>query len=139
MPRVKRLLDAGEISLTSRFITCDPLPFFEFVALEKSAKLILTDSGTCQEEAALFGVPCLVMRRETERPETFETGCVSFISPFPAEDNVLGGVLENAGRTMSLGDGHTSERILNDLVDKLERDDLFMNPFIFSYVGWHYS
>lgn len=55
-----------------RFV--DPLGFFDFVRLEQSAFCILSDSGTVQEEACIFGVPNVTMREVTERPETIEAG-----------------------------------------------------------------
>ena len=54
-----------------------PIPamrFFEFVQLEKHAALVLTDSGTVQEECAIFQVPVITIRDTTERPETVEAG-----------------------------------------------------------------
>ncbi|MBP7475340.1 MAG: UDP-N-acetylglucosamine 2-epimerase (non-hydrolyzing) [Pyrinomonadaceae bacterium] len=50
------------------------LGFFEFVKLEKNALAVLTDSGTVQEECAIFGVPNVTIRDVTERPETIECG-----------------------------------------------------------------
>ncbi len=55
-----------------RFI--EPLGFFDFVRLEQSAFCILSDSGTVQEEACIFGVPNVTLREVTERPETIECG-----------------------------------------------------------------
>jgi len=52
----------------------DPLGFFDFVKLEKNAKLVFTDSGTVQEECCIFGVPNVTVRDVTERPETIEVG-----------------------------------------------------------------
>src|SRR5205814_451087 len=52
----------------------DPLGFFDFVKLEKNARLVLTDSGTVQEECCIFGVPNVTVRDVTERPETLEAG-----------------------------------------------------------------
>jgi len=51
-----------------------PLGFFDFVRLEKNALAVLTDSGTVQEECAIFGVPNITVRDVTERPETIECG-----------------------------------------------------------------
>ncbi len=50
------------------------LGFFEFVKLEKNALAVMTDSGTVQEECAIFGVPNVTIRDVTERPETIECG-----------------------------------------------------------------
>ena len=51
-----------------------PLGFFDFVKLEKNAYAVLSDSGTVQEECAIFGVPNVTLRDVTERPETIECG-----------------------------------------------------------------
>jgi UDP-N-acetylglucosamine 2-epimerase len=51
-----------------------PLGFFDFVKLEKNALAVLTDSGTVQEECAIFGIPNVTLRDVTERPETVECG-----------------------------------------------------------------
>ena len=51
-----------------------PLGFFDFVKLEKNSLAVLTDSGTVQEECAIFGIPNVTLRDVTERPETIEAG-----------------------------------------------------------------
>lgn len=56
-------------------ITCIPsVPFSEFVELQKRASVIVTDSGTVCEEAALLRVPCVIIRETMERPELFDYG-----------------------------------------------------------------
>jgi UDP-N-acetylglucosamine 2-epimerase (non-hydrolysing) len=52
----------------------EPLGLFEFVALERKAHCVLTDSGTVQEECSIFRVPSVTLRDVTERPETLEAG-----------------------------------------------------------------
>lgn len=52
----------------------EPLNFFDFVKLEKNSLAVLTDSGTVQEECAIFNVPNVTLRDVTERPETIEAG-----------------------------------------------------------------
>jgi UDP-N-acetylglucosamine 2-epimerase (non-hydrolysing) len=51
-----------------------PLGYLDFLALENSARLVLTDSGGVQEETTYLGVPCLTVRSNTERPVTIEVG-----------------------------------------------------------------
>ncbi len=51
-----------------------PFGFFDFIALEEGARCVLSDSGTVQEECAIFGVPNVTLRDVTERPETVECG-----------------------------------------------------------------
>ena len=60
------------------------MPFSEFVALERSAALVVTDSGTVQEECAIMNVPVLTVRETTERPETMEAGTNIVTSTNPA-------------------------------------------------------
>lgn len=52
----------------------EPLGFFDFVALEREAFCVLSDSGTVQEECCIFRVPNVTIRDVTERPETIECG-----------------------------------------------------------------
>ncbi|MGI8402112.1 MAG: non-hydrolyzing UDP-N-acetylglucosamine 2-epimerase [Gemmatimonadaceae bacterium] len=51
-----------------------PMGFFDFVHLEQNAFCCISDSGTVQEEACIFGVPNVTIREVTERPETVECG-----------------------------------------------------------------
>lgn len=51
-----------------------PLGFFDFVKLEKNARCVVSDSGTVQEECAIFRVPNVTIRDVTERAETVESG-----------------------------------------------------------------
>lgn len=52
----------------------EPMGFFDFVHLEQRARCVLSDSGTVQEECAIFQVPSATLRDVTERPETIEAG-----------------------------------------------------------------
>jgi UDP-N-acetylglucosamine 2-epimerase (non-hydrolysing) len=52
----------------------EPFGFFDFIALEQKALCVLSDSGTVQEECAIFKVPNVTLRDVTERPETLECG-----------------------------------------------------------------
>jgi UDP-N-acetylglucosamine 2-epimerase (non-hydrolysing) len=51
-----------------------PFGFFDFIKLEKNAVCVLSDSGTVQEECAIFQVANVTLRDVTERPETLECG-----------------------------------------------------------------
>lgn len=68
-----------------RFV--DPLGFFDFVGLERSAFCTLSDSGTVQEEACIFGIPNVTIREVTERPETID--CGSNVLSGSSPDDVL--------------------------------------------------
>ncbi len=74
-PRTAEKLKKFKIEVASDKIKLlEPLGFFDFVKLEKNAMAVLSDSGTVQEECAIFGVPNVTLRDVTERPETIECG-----------------------------------------------------------------
>jgi UDP-N-acetylglucosamine 2-epimerase (non-hydrolysing) len=74
-PRTRARVEAFGVDVKRaglRFV--EPFGFFDFIKMEKSAFCLLSDSGTVQEEACLFGVPNVTIRDVTERPETVECG-----------------------------------------------------------------
>ena len=52
----------------------EPLPYIEFLALQRRATVVVTDSGGIQEETTYLKVPCLTLRNNTERPVTVTLG-----------------------------------------------------------------
>lgn len=74
-PRTRSRVESFQIDLSQtglRFV--QPLGFFDFIHLEQRAFCLISDSGTVQEEACIFGVPNVTIRDVTERPETVECG-----------------------------------------------------------------
>ncbi|MGD9906502.1 MAG: non-hydrolyzing UDP-N-acetylglucosamine 2-epimerase [Vicinamibacterales bacterium] len=69
-----RLRATGLAPDPARVRTLEPLGFFDFVSLERQARAVISDSGTVQEECAIFQVPTVTIRDVTERPETIECG-----------------------------------------------------------------
>lgn len=67
-----RELELKQQNKQIRFL--QPFGFFDFITLERNAFCVLSDSGTVQEECAIFGVPNVTIRDVTERPETIECG-----------------------------------------------------------------
>jgi UDP-N-acetylglucosamine 2-epimerase (non-hydrolysing) len=61
----------------------DPLGYIDFVRLMDRARLVLTDSGGIQEETTVLGIPCLTLRRNTERPVTVDQGTNRLVGPDP--------------------------------------------------------
>ncbi len=61
----------------------EPFGFFDFLALERQARCVVTDSGTVQEECAILKVPNVTIRDTTERPETLECGSNSLAGSDP--------------------------------------------------------
>ncbi len=124
MPRVQAKLKEYELSLPlsrSNVIQTKPLGFLDFLKLEQNARLIVTDSDTVQEEALILGVPCLVSRRSTERPETIWSGATIL-----ADENIYIQaqkalkIKNNWNRSiLNPHGGSPSLRIYNDLTEKI--------------------
>jgi UDP-N-acetylglucosamine 2-epimerase (non-hydrolysing) len=100
-----------------------PLDYLDMQQTLADSYLVLTDSGGLQEEAPTFGVPLLVLREETERPEAVEAGCALLVGT--ARHAIVGEVErlwhdETAYRRMQrvgnpFGDGSASQRIVTTL------------------------
>jgi UDP-N-acetylglucosamine 2-epimerase (non-hydrolysing) len=73
-PRTRARLLSANLGDDAWVTFTDPRGFFDFVALEKQARCVLSDSGTVQEECAILKVPSVTLRDVTERPETIECG-----------------------------------------------------------------
>ncbi|HEV2459377.1 MAG TPA: UDP-N-acetylglucosamine 2-epimerase (non-hydrolyzing) [Ktedonobacterales bacterium] len=118
----------GEIlSDTRNASLIEPLDYFSLVQLMKRSVLILTDSGGIQEEAPSLGVPVLVMREKTERPEGIEAGVVRLVGTdrerivWEATRLLTDPVAHAAMATRAnpYGDGHAANRIVQAVLERL--------------------
>ena len=100
-----------------------PLGYVEFLQLHRHAALVLTDSGGVQEEACALGVPCVILRETTERPEAVQVGAARIAGV--RSDDVLAAAraLLGAKRPWEnpFGDGKAGERIAGLVSELLER------------------
>lgn len=103
----------------------DLLPFKEYINQVYHSKFIISDSGTAQEEPAILDTPVIVPRDFTERPESVDNNC-SFMIDVNTDKNFTWANSENwlllncDKRDISwLGEGKTSELIINILKEKL--------------------
>jgi UDP-N-acetylglucosamine 2-epimerase (non-hydrolysing) len=103
-----------------RILVLDALPYAPFVALLRGSLLAVSDSGGVQEEGPTLGVPVLVTRSATERPEGLDAGAVEIVGT--EIDRIVSAVerlVDDAGRRSAMsgagrdvyGDGRAAERI----------------------------
>jgi UDP-N-acetylglucosamine 2-epimerase (non-hydrolysing) len=117
---VHRMLDG-----IPNIILLDPLDYLPMVHVMKHASLVLTDSGGLQEEAPALGIPVLVMRLVTERPEGVSAGTVRLVGTDPDEiynqsHRLLNDPLAYAAMAQAInpyGDGKAAMRIADALIN----------------------
>jgi UDP-N-acetylglucosamine 2-epimerase (non-hydrolysing) len=128
-PRTRKMI--SELGLTDRvekikgLLVIDPVGYLDFLQLLSGASLVLTDSGGIQEETTVLGIPCVTLRENTERPITVELGTNTIAGTNPA--NIIKaafGALDHppdrsAPRIPPLWDGHTADRVLDALIEKV--------------------
>jgi UDP-N-acetylglucosamine 2-epimerase (non-hydrolysing) len=124
--RLETLTSAPEVVsvLTPQLRLLEPLPYLEFLALQKYAMLVITDSGGIQEETTFLGVPCLTVRENTERPITITHGTNQLVGRDlkklqAAAEKILKDVSTEKAQgkpSVPLWDGHAAERIAHTIV-----------------------
>lgn len=118
--KYKLLKDKPQISLEG------PYGFLDYLELQYNAYGVISDSGTCQEECPLLGVPVAVPRLATERPESLENGNSILVGEDRPIHKMVNETIKffkeysNSPKQLKwLGDGHTSERIISILKKEL--------------------
>jgi UDP-N-acetylglucosamine 2-epimerase (non-hydrolysing) len=120
-PRTRRRIEENHLPASSqRLRLTEPLGYVDFLALQRHAALVITDSGGIQEETTYLGVPCVTVRPNTERPITIELGTNRLVERrrsaiVEATHDVLrrGGAVKH--KLPSLWDGRAAERIVAEL------------------------
>jgi UDP-GlcNAc3NAcA epimerase len=126
-PRTKKLLETNvdsillkEIKNNSHFKIIEPVSFLDMIALEKHAKLIVTDSGGVQKEAFFFEKPCVILRPETEWTELVDHGTAIIADAdtnkiINAFDSFL--TISNLTFPPLFGDGKAAEFICEEIIN----------------------
>jgi len=113
-PRTRYAISAFDLDVSSLHLLT-PLPYIEFLALERRAVAVITDSGGVQEETTYLRVPCITLRNNTERPVTLSLG-TNVLVGHDGEKlrsemcNIIDGKVK-PGTIPPLWDGHAGERI----------------------------
>ena len=118
-PRTKKRLQSAklynELLNNKRIKLIDPLGYIDFMCLQMNARIVLTDSGGIQEESTFFGIPCITVRENTERPITVSKGTNKLIgSEYDRIPEEVTSTMKNNSNKHSiptLWDGKSSDRI----------------------------
>jgi len=115
------LLD--ELSSSKFMKIIAPVSFLEMTLLEKTCRMIITDSGGVQKESHFFGKPCLVLRKETEWTELVTNGTAALVDADPARIRSQFVRYFNAGTDLTFpafyGDGKAAEFILGEILEMI--------------------
>ncbi|PKN89095.1 MAG: UDP-N-acetylglucosamine 2-epimerase (non-hydrolyzing) [Deltaproteobacteria bacterium HGW-Deltaproteobacteria-1] len=121
-PRTKKILTASHPSVLvsdSLLRIIEPVGYFDVIALARSSRVILTDSGGMQKEAYWLKVPCITLRDETEWVETVETGWNVLTG---ADEKKISNTAQNftppAEHPSLYGDGQAAKRVIDILVER---------------------
>jgi UDP-N-acetylglucosamine 2-epimerase (non-hydrolysing) len=115
-PRTRQRLEASRNHYPGSMVhMLGPLSYIDFLALQRLAKLVITDSGGIQEETTYLGVPCLTVRESTERPVTVTLGTNILVGRDMKRlrrevTRILAGD-QKRGQVPPLWDGHAADRI----------------------------
>ncbi len=114
-PRTRQSIADGGLQVPETIHLMDPLGYLDFLALEKHAAVVISDSGGIQEETTFLGVPCLTLRDTSERPITITMGTNTLVGGdlerLRAELGLILAGKGKQGQRPPLWDGHASERI----------------------------
>ena len=75
-PRLKKKLSDNNIIKTKNILFHKPFGYFEYMSLQLSAKIIISDSGSITEEASILNLPAISLRQDIERQEGMDEGVV---------------------------------------------------------------
>ena len=120
-PRTRDRMTAAGIDAGSGLRLAEPLGYRDFLGLQSRAQFVVTDSGGIQEETTYLQVPCITMRKNTERPITVSVGTNTLVGDDLAQlaDEVQA-IIDGGGKRGSvppLWDGSAAERIARVIVD----------------------
>ena len=107
-------------------IITKPLSYFDFGRLVKEAKFVLTDSGGIQEETTVYGIPCITLRENTERPVTVTEGTNELAGN--NTERILSLFIKimnekwKPGKIPELWDGNTADRIVRIIENEIQWD-----------------
>ena len=125
--KTQEMLKEFNLDLKSNVLVTDPIGYLEFMYLMKNSDYVISDSGTVVEEACIIGKPSIQMRYSTERPEVYDVG--SSIKFDPSEEikdfeiyiSKVNKLTSNEWK-QPFGDGNSSEKIVNDLIELSSTD-----------------
>lgn len=123
--RTQKVLKERKLKIPRNLIIVDPIGYEEMLILLTHSRAVFTDSGTLNEEACILNIPCINIRKATERPQVYDVKASVKFDPdqpekytseiiFKKLEKIIGTTWPNP-----FGDGKSSKRIANDIIKRL--------------------
>lgn len=128
--RTQAVMKEMKIISPKNLIVVNPIGYEELLLLVTHAKAVITDSGTVNEEACILGIPCVNIRKATERPQVYDVrSAVKFDPDQPTKytPEIIFKKLEKITGTtwkQPLGDGTGAQQIAEDIIKRLRNNQL---------------
>jgi len=128
--RTQSVIKKENMRVPKNLIIVDPVGYEEMLILITNSIGVITDSGTLNEEACILGIPCINMRKATERPQVYDVGAsVKFDPDQPKKykPEIIFRKLKKIRNTKwpnPFGDGLASKRIAEDIIKRVQNNNL---------------
>ena len=99
-----------------------PVGYLDFVSLMTNSRAVITDSGGVQEETTALGIPCLTLRKNTERPSTVNEGTNTLVDSYEEIDSIIKNIGNQKIKKPILWDGKAGARVASTIKQILMED-----------------
>ncbi len=128
--RTQKIIKEQRIKIPNNLIVVNPVGYEEILILLTHSFAVITDSGTLSEEACVLHVPCINIRKATERPQIYDVKAAVKFDPDQPEKYPSKLVFKKLHKIIGttwpnpLGDGKSSERIAKDIINRLRTNNI---------------
>lgn len=128
--RTQKIINERKIKVPNNLIVVNPVGYDELLLLLTNSKAVITDSGTLNEEACILNIPCINVRKATERPQVYDVHAAVKFDPDQPKKYTPELVLKKLERITGtvwpnpFGDGKSSKRIAEDIIRRLRTNKL---------------
>jgi len=128
--RTQKIINERKIKTPKNLIVVDPVGYEELLILLTNSKAVITDSGTLNEEACILNIPCINVRKATERPQVYDVHASVKFDPDQPKKYTPELVLKKLEKITEtswpnpFGDGKSSKRIAEDIIKRVRSNKL---------------